>query len=305
MVDVGARGGLDRRWEPFYALLDVLGFEPDSAECGRLNQAVQKMPYRGRFLPYALGRGDDELTFNVCRWPVASGFYEPNPEVLDDFSPAVGLMTVVERRTVATASLDAVCAQEALTPDFLKIDVEGAELDVLSGAETALEHALALDVEVEFDALFRGQPLFAEIDAHLRERGWRLLGLRRVSWRRTAGLTSDGNGYGGQLVSGEALYFNGSALKRGLTATQALKLALILSAYHQHDFVLALMGRAPVSQFPSDEREALEAGLAPPPSLARRLALRALRGVDSEQRRKLADALQHGGATVWQDAHHF
>jgi len=305
LVDVGARGGVDQRWEPYYPVLDVLGFEPDPAECERLNEAARSLPYRSRFLPYALGRDAGEVTFNVCRWPVASSVYEPNPDVLEDFPAAASLMTVTERRRLSTVPLDDVCAREALTPDCLKIDVEGAELDVLRGAETALDRSLVLDVEVEFDPLFRGQPLFADVDVHLRERGWRLLGLRRVSWRRTAGLSAAGTGYGGQLISGDALYFNDRALRRGLTVTRMLKLALIVSAYRQHDFALALLRRDPLWQLPVGERHALGAGLAPSPSLARRLTAHALRRLDSERRRRIADALNPGAATVWQDAHHF
>jgi FkbM family methyltransferase len=305
LVDVGARGGVDKRWQPFYSFLDVLGFEPDCAECERLNEAARRFPYRSRFLPYALGREEDEVTFNVCRWPVASSVYEPNPDVLEDFPHAAGLLTVKERRTLATVPLDDVCAREMLAPECLKVDVEGAELDVLRGAETALERSLVLDVEVEFDALFRGQPLFADVDMHVRERGWRLLGLRRVSWRRTTPLSPAGTGYGGQVISADALYFNDRAIRGGLAVGQMLKLAVILSAYRQHDFALALLSRDGLSRLPERERRALAAALVPRPSLARRLATSALRRLDSERRRGIADALQPSGATVWQDAHHF
>ena len=71
---------------------------------------------------------------------------------------------------------------------MLKLDVEGAELDVLRGGEGVLAEALVLEVEVELNPLFAGQPLFADVDAHLRERGWALQGLRRTSWRRGPGL---------------------------------------------------------------------------------------------------------------------
>jgi FkbM family methyltransferase len=305
LVDVGARGGIDQRWALFYPFLQVLGFEPDPAECERLEQAARQLPYRSRFLPYALGREESQVTFNVCRWPVASSVYEPNADVLEAFPAAAGLMTVTERRVLATVALDAVCGQEKFTPDCLKIDVEGAELGILHGAEIALEGTLVLDVETEFQELFRGQPLFADVDVHLRKRGWRLLGLRRICWRRTAGLSRASSGYGGQLVSADALYFNDRALKRGLTVTETLKLGLILSVYHQHDFALTLLGQAPLSALPVGERQALAAVLAPPPSWGRRLASRALRRLDAEGRRRAADALHDGAATVWQDAHHF
>jgi hypothetical protein len=90
-----------------------------------------------------------------------------------------------------------------------------------------------------------------------------------------------------------------------LTVIQTLKLALILSTYRQHDFALTLLRRTPLSQLPPADRRALKTLFVPQPSLARRLAARALRGVGSDRRRALADALHHGVATVWEDAHHF
>ncbi len=305
LVDVGARGGLDERWKPFHPLLDVLGFEPDPDECERLNEAAGTLPYRSRFLPHVLGRAGGEVTFNVCRWPVASSVYEPNPELLKDFPAAAALMTVVERRAMTTVSLDEVCAEEGLVPDYLKVDVEGAELDVLQGAEAATDGSLMLDVEIEFAELFRGQPLFADVDGHLRTRGWQLLGLRRISWRRPAGIAAGASGYGGQLISADALYLNARALSRGLTLSRMLKLALLLSAYRQHDFTAQLLGQAPVSELPSGERQSLEAWLARPPAWPRRALGRLLGRPDAGRWRELGDALQPGAATVWRDAHHF
>src|SRR5215204_5969817 len=40
LFDVGARGGIDPRWRPFHRYIEVVGFEPDPAECDRLNREV-------------------------------------------------------------------------------------------------------------------------------------------------------------------------------------------------------------------------------------------------------------------------
>lgn len=52
---------------------------------------------------------------------------------------------------VDTVSIDGFCAREGITPSFIKIDVEGAELDVLRGARDTIRRAgggLALFVEM-------------------------------------------------------------------------------------------------------------------------------------------------------------
>lgn len=52
---------------------------------------------------------------------------------------------------VATTSIDAFCRERNLRPDFIKVDVEGAELDVLKGARdtiAAADPALGLYIEM-------------------------------------------------------------------------------------------------------------------------------------------------------------
>ena len=74
LVDVGARGGIASRWDRFLSVLDVTAFEPDSAECERLNRDAASLPYPIRYLPVALGReSDDAVPFHVTRGWVLQG----------------------------------------------------------------------------------------------------------------------------------------------------------------------------------------------------------------------------------------
>jgi FkbM family methyltransferase len=307
LFDVGARGGIDPRWRDFHPYLDVIGFEPDPDECNRLNREAGSLPYPARFLPHALAReAKHGVSFYLANWDSASSIYRPNPEFLDPFhnAPRLG---VREQRQISTVTLDQVCAEEAVQPDCLKLDVEGAELDVLLGGETALSHTLILELEVEFGPMRVDQPLFAEIDSYLREREWSLFGLRRSSWRRGAGLDPSVRGYGGQLVQGDALYYNGRLLDGDLPVTRGVKLLVILAAYAQVDFVLELL-RTPSSvarQLSPNQRSRLEALLVPRSGPMRRLLGRGLRRFEAKGRRSLADFLQPGDANIWQDPNFF
>lgn len=307
LLDVGARGGVDQRWARFASVLEVIAFEPDSAECERLNRTAGSLPYPARFLPYALWReASHDVTFHVCKWPVASSVYPPNQQFLRSFPLAKQLLEVQEVRSIRTLRLDDVRAQEDVTADCLKLDVEGAELDVLIGGESTLRETLVLEVEVELNALFVDQPLFADVDRHLRERGWVLLGLRRNSWRR-GGLDRAATGDGGQIVSADALYCNGAAVNAELSLRKELKLLVIMAAYLQADLVLGRLrtSNALTSQLSADELAELESILVPRPGPVRRFVRRALRRLDAERRRALADGLQQGDATVWHDPHFF
>ena len=157
---------------------------------------------------------------------------------LSSFPGAATMLATKERRRISTTTLDEVQRTEGLAPDCLKLDVEGAELDVLVGGEGVLGDVLVMEIEVEFSPLFSGQPMFWDVDAHLRERGWRLLGLRRNSWRRIPQASTSAPGYGGQLIAADALYVNEGAISGALELNRELKLLVMLGAYLQWDLVL-------------------------------------------------------------------
>jgi Methyltransferase FkbM domain len=61
--------------------------------------------------------------------------------------------------------------------DFLKLDVQGAELMVLQAAERTLSQTAVVHCEVEFGPIYTGQPLFPSIYQYLMSRGFTLIDL--------------------------------------------------------------------------------------------------------------------------------
>jgi FkbM family methyltransferase len=308
LVDVGARGGVASRWDRFTSVLDVTAFEPDSSECERLNREAVSLPHRVRYLPVVLGsESSDAVPFHVTSWPVASSIRRPNADFLRSFPWAQRLFSVERVESTAVTTLDEVASREGLVADFLKVDVEGAALDVLVGAEATLRETLALEVEAELNPVFTGEALFPAVDSHLRERGWVLQGLRRTSWRRGARLDPAASGLGGQIVSVDALYCNDDLINRGIPLAQELKLLLILSAYDQMDAVLARLDelRRAGDDVSTEEIDELQRFLVPPSGEPQRMERPAMAELDSARRRALADQLQPGNATVWEDPHFF
>lgn len=71
---------------------------------------------------------------------------------------------------VQTTRLDEVAGLPDL--DFLKMDIQGAELMALEHGRARLARCAAIQLEVSFIPLYEGQPTFGEIDAWMRAEGF-------------------------------------------------------------------------------------------------------------------------------------
>jgi FkbM family methyltransferase len=85
----------------------------------------------------------------------------------------------VRSESVALARLDTLAA-ELVRPGerpFLKLDVQGAELEALRGGERLLDRLAGVECELSLTELYVGQPLLADVAGWLRERAFVLVSL--------------------------------------------------------------------------------------------------------------------------------
>ncbi len=241
VLDVGARWGTEDAWYRIPPLARVVGFEPDPEECARLNARAAPNGTE-RYVPLALGARTGRAALHVTKEPGCSSLYPPDPAVIARY-PLLEVMTPQTTLDIELVRLDEWSRREGCGEiSFIKLDVQGAELDVLEGADQVLESCVGLDLEVEFSPLYRGQPLFADVDRFLRERGfvlWRLSHLVHYAeypidrlerhevavYDNITTRTAAGNG---RLSWGHALYFRDYA---ELPASpEGLRRRLILAA---------------------------------------------------------------------------
>ncbi len=159
-VDVGARGGVNQRWRLAREKVEVHAFEPNVDEWENLKKTIwwdDAVLY-----PYALWRFDADLELYVTKDPGLTSVYLP---IQGNERMEVVRTDMVEARTLDSFDLN---------PDFLKIDTQGSELDVLMGAEKSLENCTSVEVEVSYQAGYQGQPLFKDVDHFLQSRGFEL-----------------------------------------------------------------------------------------------------------------------------------
>jgi FkbM family methyltransferase len=213
-IDIGSRGGIRRAWFALGPNARLIGFDPDPAECARLNQAARDQE---RYVALALAATDGERTLHLTADPQSSSLYPPDPRSISRF-PELWRHEPRGTEVIQTSTIDLWARDTDVGPiDAIKLDVQGAELDILRGAKASLQSVRLIEAEVEFQQLYEGQPLFADVDLFLRERGFTLWRLRDI---HHCGLARAGRGepvfgvgdyvertrLGGQIAWANAVY---------------------------------------------------------------------------------------------------
>jgi len=203
LVDVGASGGIMPLWAPHHRYLRVIGFEPDDRAFEALRAQQDRLK---RYLNIGLHHGSGEFTFYLTRKQKNSSCFLPNRALLDRF-PDSRRFDVMGETKIKCQSLDDALREAELTDiDFIKLDTQGTELEILQGSTSVLsESVFGLEIEIAFAELYQRQPLFANVDLWVRQHGFDLINLRTGSRKRSIG-AQVGNSRG-QLLSGDALYF--------------------------------------------------------------------------------------------------
>ncbi len=241
IVDVGAMWtGVDSvRYAQLENALpcEIIGFEPVETEHKKL---IGLNRPNHRYFPYIIGDGS-ERTFFECRVPFTSSLFEPDPSVAGQFEHLADCVQVARTHQVQTKRLDDI--PETAGCDFLKVDVQGAELMVFDGAPGALQSAVIIDVEADFIALYKNQPLFADVDAFLRAHGFSLHQLQHYGLKFKAQLAPKEPAAASHQVGwGDAVYVRDFPRFERLDPMQLLKLAAILHEnYRSYDLAARVL----------------------------------------------------------------
>ena len=137
-------------------------------------EAVSSSVPKAQYVLAAASAESGELTINVHPDLVGSSVY------LEDESSNVNGVP----RTVPAIALDSLVDDRGAIPPFLlKIDVQGAELDVLSGGESLLQSAEYVLLEVSFFEFFTDGPQFHDVVRFMDSRGFAAYDISDLQYR--------------------------------------------------------------------------------------------------------------------------
>jgi FkbM family methyltransferase len=163
VIDVGAYiGEWARDLKSIFPTARILMVEPQPGNLDRLRAVAAA--FKGvELAPVLLGAEErGSVPFHTC---------ESASSVLMESARPTGVNTI----SVPMTTLDKVTANTVFArPNFIKLDVQGYELEVLRGGELALASAEVVLMEVNLLGILDGAPLFQEATRFMSDRGFQV-----------------------------------------------------------------------------------------------------------------------------------
>ncbi len=180
VMQVGGRGGADpyTKWLRLQRKVKTIGVEPEST-------GLQKMRATKAFdwiVPHALADKEGTAPLYITKARGWCSLLKPDAAAIQRIVSPLCWKTrpfeVVHTEMIHVTTLDAL-QPKLPTIDFLQIDVQGAELAVLEGAQETLKNIAILELEVRFYAIYENEKTFKDINEYLKDQGFLLFQMTR------------------------------------------------------------------------------------------------------------------------------
>ena len=150
----------------------IIGFEPNTEEYNKLEKINPKKNYYN----YAIGDGSEKI-LNICRGAGMTSFLEPNINYLKNFSWFDTNSEIIKKEKVKTEKLDSL--KEKI--DFLKIDVQGYESEIIKYGENKIKNSLVVQIETSPIPLYKNEKTFSEVIGSIEKLGFSLHMFNKVN----------------------------------------------------------------------------------------------------------------------------
>jgi FkbM family methyltransferase len=238
LLEIGAAIVTDNK-EPFYQLLEyfpsskIIGFEIEKDVCEKMNANAAKGV---KYYPYALGKANEKRNLYITQHPMCSSLYKPNESLISLYNN-FEVAYLKNQTEVETISLDYFVDQNKIGAiDFIKIDVQGAELDIFKGGKKTLENVLKIICEVEFIPHYENQPLFGDVCNYLDKYDLMFNKFLALSGRALKPIMLNNNpNLASQHIWTDAIFIHHVQKIQNLSDEKLLKLSLLACVYQSLD----------------------------------------------------------------------
>lgn len=241
LLDIGAADGVNNRWNIIKNKINIILVEPHKESSKKLKEKGFKV------LESVLhNENNKEIKFYNTKKPLCSSFYKPNFEYLKKF-PNVERFNIISENIFISKCLDDEI-QDLHQPNFIKIDTEGSELDILKGSNKTLSNVFGLEVECSFNQLREKQPLFEDVRSHLENQDFIFIDfVNLIRWEK------DNYSFTGQPQLTDALFLKNEEIiinkfkKEEINIDDILNYFVILIVYERVDILKYIYKRLDIS----------------------------------------------------------
>jgi FkbM family methyltransferase len=258
-IDVGARYDLVPHWLILDGHARFLCFEPDPEACDQLKKVYDARGHGEsyRILQVALSGTGGPRTLHITNTASGSSLLSQDTPLNRAYVDHTYLFPI-RKREIDTRTLRDVL-DEAKEPhaEMMKIDVEGAALEVLQGmGEERIGNVLSVELETSITPQFENEKNLFDIHAYMISRGFELLDMRKAYARLTRegrpdgyqreifGVHMESPTISGRLLDVDALYFRApdQVLAKGADAVR--RMACVYCVYGYFNEAYNLVERA-------------------------------------------------------------
>ena len=225
--------------EPFYELLEhfpkskIIGFEIEEKVCDEMNL---KAPKGVEYYPHALGEKNERKKLYNTEHPMCTSLYKPNEKLIRLYNNLQYAYLKNEAAT-DTITLDTFVNKYNIDDiDFIKIDVQGAELDIFKGGKNVLKNVIKIVCEVEFVPMYESQPLFGDVCSFLKQYDLMFNKFKGFGGRTLKPLVAkEGPNAISQCMWADAIFIRHIEKIENLNDEKLLKLSLLSAIYNSID----------------------------------------------------------------------
>ena len=233
LMDVGAADGLSNTWKQISTNIHYIAFEPD--ERSDTDNNIHNFG-KIEIFRKAVWNSNDPIHFNLTKKEQNSSCYKPNYNFLQNF-PNVQRFEIVEILDVIPIKISDLKLNNI---DFIKLDIQGGELNVLKGTGNILFNTIGLEIEVEFLELYKNQPIFGDLINYLKDYNFEFFDFTTLTkWERD-NIQSEL----GQCIFADALFLKTpeDIVKNSITNNNIYitKYIIICLIYNKLDLIIVL-----------------------------------------------------------------
>ncbi|SMO54923.1 FkbM family methyltransferase [Ruegeria faecimaris] len=226
IADIGANPM--RHDAPYRDLLknkycNVVGFEPQE---NTMKEVVRNKGANEEYFNFAVGDGKPAL-LNIYKGSGLTSLLKIRGKTLFYLRGLRNAARQIGSMEMQTQRLDDIAGLGPV--DFLKIDIQGAELSVFTSAEDTLKNVAAIQTEVSFFPLYENQPGFGEVDTFLRKLGFLPHSFAHIENRlvisKWSGVLSDFEST--QMLDGDIIYLRDLSDPAELNSQMLKRLAIL------------------------------------------------------------------------------